>query len=884
MCWQEVCGRVPSNRIIFFTHPLLTPTLTPTPTPTHTPTHASQEILYGNRHVVNPNSFDPQVRYGLSAATAAAGGNGDYNEDGEEEEEEEEEEEDEEEGIEEEEQVRRAAHARSPSHRNKSSNHNSPIAQNRIPSVHASPTASKGNSPIIATGVAAGSGGGDGGSSATSQQTPSMPMSAKQAFLYKLQQQEQEEKEREELESLRPMRLKQKQEALLAQQKRFYVEQQEIDEYGGVHASPSKQRQRQLEEEDRQHQLDLEMIADKEQEIREIQRLAAKKKEPAHGSPGSNQKFSPNNVPYLTHNLTQVISKPRELKPVPEPVKAYDSAPVESFSLREMLQQEKDLALQRQAAVHRGEKLSGPGEGAGEDGKGSPAKRGIPMPWDEGEDAILEEDEYKPGGSGSGSGSGSGRYNHGSNYDANGQDDAYLETQQRSPEGYVSSSIEEVTPAPMPEAFYNGVDEFLRSGPPPSLSVKGSKKKTDMIAATRGMKGVGAVGAGVLAGKRAAQNTSTNTTTTSSSSSSSSNNGVGSTSSNNGVGSTKVNKAKPKVNTNRTAGSNGTGGKGGAGANVGGKNGFDVDLLKEAFSYTEQLLKTSMQEEEQEAIVAARQSSNNASSGTGAVSNGRAGGIERPQYVDMGASGATRKPHPRSAPTNRDSGNHNSNNNNNAANFGFAPSGGGGARLGPSLAGSGNINSAATKRVGSNLVKKLRTQAAAYGGSGKSQSQTKKQADLLERRAQGGFDTSFGTTEKLSYATRSSVDDSNTGGGGFSTSGAASGGYGGLGNPDSATGLAAKNKVDYTALIQNFETGMYRDCDCVFLGVLCVLRRGGPNHRSDSILTVTPPSFSQLHSGDTLKSLRDELARSQASAARSTQFTRQAMMSANFDR
>ena len=775
------------------------------------PTHASQEILYGNRHVVNPNSFDPQLRYGLSAAAAVAGGGGDGNEN-EDEDEDEEEEEDEEQGMEEE-LVRRAAHARSPSNRNKSSNHNSPIAQNRIPGLRASPTTSKGNSPIIATGAAAGGGGGDGGggdggSSAISQQTPSMPMSAKQAFLYKLQQQEQEEKEREELESLQPMRLKQKQEALLAQQKQFYMEQQEIDEYGGVHVSPSKQRQRQLEEEDRQHQLDLEMIADKEQEIREIQRLAAKKKEPAHGSPGSNQKFSPNNVPYLTHNLTQVISKPRELKPVPEPVKVYDSAPVESFSLREMLQQEKDLALQRQAAEHRGEKLSGPEEGAGEGGRGSSAKRGIPMPWDEGEDAILEEDDFEPGGSGSG------RYNHGSSYDANGQDDAYLETQQRSPEGYVSSSTEEATPAPMPEAFYNGVDQFLRSGPPPSLSVKGSKKKADMIAATKGMKGVGAVGAGVLAGKRAAQNTNNNNN------------------SSNGVASTKVNKAKPKVNTNRTAGSNGTGVKGGAG--VGGKNGFDVDLLKEAFSYTEQLLKTSMLEEEKEAVIAAKQSSNNASFGTGAVSSGRAGGIERPQYVDMGASGAPKKPHPRSAPTNRDSGNQhsNSNSNSNAANFGFAPNGGGGggARLGPSLAGNGNINSAATKRVGSNLVKKLRTQAAAYGGNGKGPSQTKKQADLLERRAQGGFDTSLGTTEKLSYATRSSVDDSNAGSGGgvggFSTSGAASGGYGGLGNPDSATGLAAKNKVDYTALIQNFETGMYRGC--VFVGVSCVLRRDEP--------------------------------------------------------
>jgi len=44
--------------------------------------------------------------------------------------------------------------------------------------------------------------------------------------------------------------------------------------------------------------------------------------------------------------------------------------------------------------------------------------------------------------------------------------------QQRSPEGYVGSSMEDAVPAPMPEAYYQGVDQFLKSGPPPSLSGK----------------------------------------------------------------------------------------------------------------------------------------------------------------------------------------------------------------------------------------------------------------------------------------------------------------------------------------------------------------------------------------------------------------------------
>ena len=326
------------------------------------------------------------------------------------------------------------------------------------------------------------------------------------------------------------------------------------------------------------------------------------------------------------------------------------------------------------------------------------------------------------------------------------------------------------------------------------------------MAATRGMKGVGAMGAGVLAGKRAAQNTNSSTNTNTNSSS---------------MNNTKVNKAKPKVNTNRTAAGAGSasGGSGGAG-DAGGKGRLDVDLLREAFSYTDQLLQNNSHEEEQEALHAARQAGAAAGAGAGAGASGsnRGGGMqERNQYVDMGGGiGPNKKPHPRSAPTNRGSENLTTNNTNtihSKVDFGFPTGGGGGggggARIGSSLSGNGNMHSAATKRVGSNLVKKLRTQAAAYGGSSgsKGQSQSRKQADLLERRAQGGFDTSLGASEKHSYS-RTSVEDGGAAAA-FSTAGAASGGYGGLGNPDSATGLAAKNKVDYEALIQNFESGKY---------------------------------------------------------------------------
>jgi len=240
--------------------------------------------------------------------------------------------------------------------------------------------------------------------------------------------------------------VKQKQDALLAQQKQRLAKQEQILEYGEVRASPSKSRLREQEEEERQNRLDLAMIAAKEEEMKKIQEPAARRKEPSHVSTGSGQKFSTENMPHLTHNLAQVISKQRDLKPVPQPGKAYEPDPVESCSLREMLQKEKELALKRQAAVHRGEGTEDEGGGGG-----SAIHRGMPMPWDEGDDTGEGEDEDDG---------------------MRGYTGLDPETQQWSPGGYVGSSTEDAVPAPMPEAYYQGVDQFLRSGPPPSLSGK----------------------------------------------------------------------------------------------------------------------------------------------------------------------------------------------------------------------------------------------------------------------------------------------------------------------------------------------------------------------------------------------------------------------------
>ena len=368
-------------------------------------------------------------------------------------------------------------------------------------------------------------------------------------------------------------------------------------------------------------------------------------------------------------------------------------------------------------------------------------------------------------------------------------------------------------PAPMSSEFYEGVDQFLKSAPPPSLSFKsGGKKKQEMQAATKIMKNVGSNAPNNLRNKIDAASAKARKE--------SSDEAIDKKNASLG--------AKPKSKKSKSSGIVNPYGmnadvKAGISAGATGRRDIDISLLNEAFSYTEKLLKSNMMEEAEEAAEGASESISKRRSGD--HGNGASGGMERPQYVDMGGSGPTRqtsknnsKQHPRSAPLSRSddlAGNANVQN-------------AGSALRSNAIGGGKLVDSAASKRVGSNLVKKIRMQAAAYGSSG----QVAKGNDLLERRAMGSFDTSLGSSGNHGYRVGSSEEP---------FIGNSSSGLSGADGLSSTVGTAAKNRVDYSALIANFETG------------------------------------------DTLKQLREELARSQASQQRSTEFARHAMMSVNFN-
>ena len=368
---------------------------------------------------------------------------------------------------------------------------------------------------------------------------------------------------------------------------------------------------------------------------------------------------------------------------------------------------------------------------------------------------------------------------------------------------------------PMPKQFYSDVDSFLKAAPPPSLKgVSGSKKRGEIEASVNIMRQAAKPERGRVIRKALP-------------------------SSGGGAPVTLAPRVASRVDTGRTKSNSGHGSQkrsgSGAGASssssaardMGGPNRaqgpLDVSLLQEAFQYTQQLVQQAGDEDLEEAAGGAMPIPGVPTGGVGVGAGPGAGGARRAVEGNnngdaaegrSGGKGANKpKAHPSSAPSARsETGGRGS----------TGGRGGSGPRNGGALS-AGSSGNAVNKRVTSNLAKKLRGQAAAYsdadrppgsgGPSGRPAGVGKGKANKASR------DTLAGRAEhSSSFSTsRTSQDDS----GGV--------GSGGL-----------KSKLDYAALVANFE------------------------------------------SGNTLKRLQEDLQRSQDSAQQSAAFTRKAMMEANF--
>ena len=340
---------------------------------------------------------------------------------------------------------------------------------------------------------------------------------------------------------------------------------------------------------------------------------------------------------------------------------------------------------------------------------------------------------------------------------------------------------------PMPKQFYSEVDSFLKAGPPPSLQkVTGSKKRGEMEASVGIMRQAAKPEKGRVI--RGAQKSSAVTAPQVAS---------------------RVDTGLTKSNSGRGSQKRGAGASGGnvrASTGIGGQNiqqgPLDVSLLQEAFQYTQQLMEQAANEElDEETAMPGFPSDADPRRVVGG--NNNSGDTLDPR------SNSTKAP-PRSAPNARGDG---SGRGGGRGRGGGGRGGGGSLRSGGALS-AGSSSNAVNSRVTSNLAKKLRGQTAAYSdadrpagpSAGKKSSKVAVGRDTLAGRAE--HSSSFSTS-------RTSQDDSGTGNG-------------------------LKHKLDYAALVANFE------------------------------------------SGNTLKKLQEDLQRSQASAQESAAFTRKAMMEANF--
>ena len=449
----------------------------------------------------------------------------------------------------------------------------------------------------------------------------------------------------------------------------------------------------------------------------------------------------------------QIIQKAYKSSPTgasvsPHAKKQYPSThePVQSDFLRDMLAKEKRMALKRQAEEHNNPAAA--------------RNRQVEVPWDDMEDVGGED--Y-----------GEADYGGGEECDEDDEEEGG------------GGSRGGALPVAMPEEFYQGVDSFLRSGPPPSLALKG-KKKSEMESATSIMQGVGKADKGRVIRKSQGQPANKATS-----------------------GDNKDVASKPafaqvrsKISTGRDT-KNAS--KAGAGRNGGGS--LDHSLLQEAFSYTAKLMQEAIADEAQEAadaVAAATAKAHSRHSQSGGSGTDRLSDMR--QYVDLGGNNNSKetggsyvqRSHPRSAPVNRESGIFES---------GHGGGGGTGVRRSSGTGiGAGGPNAPVIRKVGGKLVKKLRNQTAAYGGADRAPAGVSngpaRRTNVLDGRADSSFDTSA------------------------------------RGSQDDGTGL--KNKLDYKGLVANFETG------------------------------------------STLQKLKDELARSQASAKNSEDCARQLMSEANY--